>query len=125
MREALPVTLEVTGKAVMSPADSGGSAGQGRASHMADTAHEAAANKPFSLNAKAATLTERELCGCGLISRVSLPQNLQLCLCRKRCHPNQVTWKAGKALARYAVELGLSNEMILSIDKSGSSFDKL
>lgn len=37
-------------------------------------------------------------------------------------HPKRVPQKAGKALTRYAVELGLSNEMNLSSDKTGSSF---
>lgn len=62
MRFAFEVALRdaftATGKAVIAPADSGGSTGQVRATYIAGIANEPAANKPFLLGAKVATLAK-------------------------------------------------------------------
>jgi hypothetical protein len=83
---ALHDAFTVTGKAVIATADNGGSTGQVRAERIAGTANKPAANKPLSLDAKAATLIECGLCGCDFISPVSF-LNSAILLMREALSP--------------------------------------
>lgn len=71
MRDA----FTATGKATMFNVESGGST---RTSLAAARPDEPLANKSRTLDAKVATQTERKLCNCGFISRISF---LNFCNC--------------------------------------------
>lgn len=74
-KDALRESFTGTGKAIMFDAESGGSI---RASLNAASANDPVANKPCVLTARLAAQTERKLCDCGFISRISF---LNFCNC--------------------------------------------